>query len=177
MDELQIHELTPPGAGGVSVVRLTGSGALKRLRELGVSPPPVGELRVARLVADGEALDEAPVPVRSDHEVELHLHGSPPPVRRLIRGDRQVPPASFEDEARRTLAHAPVQPAAPQPLARPTHPLRPAEARPLRVDGPPPGPGWAPGGAARVGAADGGGGGVCPSARGGVVGVPAYVSG
>lgn len=112
MDELQIHELTPPGAGGVSVVRLTGSGALTRLRELGVSPPPVGELRVARLVADGEALDEALVLVRSEHEVELHLHGSPPLVRRLMRGEQQAPSASIEDEARRRLVNAPCELAA-----------------------------------------------------------------
>jgi tRNA modification GTPase len=105
----RIEELTAPGPGGVSVLRLSGPGALARLRELGVDPPPEGELRVARLRRGEEDLDEAVVLVRGPEEVELHVHGSPPLVRSLLSVAPASEPRALEAAAAERLARAPVE--------------------------------------------------------------------
>ena len=75
---LVVRELTPPGAGAVSVLEVTGSGALHAVRSLtGVSALQPGELRILRLSDAGEDLDEALCVVVDAERVELHLHGSP----------------------------------------------------------------------------------------------------
>lgn len=88
-------ELTPRGGGGVSVLALTGGGALDAVRRLAPDARlERGRLVLARLVIEGELIDEALVCVHSGEHVELHCHGSPPLVRRLGRefggGDRRV---------------------------------------------------------------------------------------
>lgn len=84
MSALAVRELTPRGAGGVSVVELRGAGARAALETLCGVELPVGALRLARPRAGGEELDEALVWCESSERVELHLHGSRPLVRRVL---------------------------------------------------------------------------------------------
>jgi tRNA modification GTPase len=85
------RELTPRGHGAVSVIRVRGPGALETV--LALAPRArrdVLEPQVVRLRVHEEDLDEAIVCVLSPSEVELHVHGSPPLVRRIlarIRGE------------------------------------------------------------------------------------------
>jgi len=104
-----VEELTPRGPGGVSVLRLTGPGARAGLAELGVEPPPVGVPRVVRLRRGDEDLDEALVLVRGPEELELHVHGSPPLVRSLVREAPRPERPGLEEEAELRLAAAPVE--------------------------------------------------------------------
>lgn len=108
---MRVRELTAPGRGGVSVLSVSGPGALERVRALapGIRLGP-GELRLVRLRSGGELVDEALLWAASEEEVELSLHGSPPLVRlvaRLLGGD--APPASppsLEEEAAELCARA-----------------------------------------------------------------------
>jgi tRNA modification GTPase len=83
MAELRLSELTPRGAGAVSVVVLEGPGALEQASSLCGRSLVVGELSLVRLRCAGEDLDEALALARTTEAVELHLHGSPPLVRKL----------------------------------------------------------------------------------------------
>ena len=110
MEPLQLFELTPRGAGAVSVLLLQGPGALERASSLCERELQPGELSVVRLRAAGEDLDEALILVRSQREVELQLHGSPPLVRKLratLGLDARVERAGMEDRALERLASAP----------------------------------------------------------------------
>ena len=101
--------LSPRGPGGVAVVELCGAGALERARALagGAALAP-GALRLARLEIGGESLDEALVVVVGERLVELHLHGSPPLVRRVLElcggESRAEEPLSIEARAQERLA-------------------------------------------------------------------------
>lgn len=75
-------ELTPPGAGGVSVLALAGEASLAALGLPSVGP---GAVRLVRPRLEGEVLDEALLVGRSHDRWELHLHGSAPLVRRVLR--------------------------------------------------------------------------------------------
>ena len=76
--------LTPPGPGGVAVIRLSPSEAERALERLEVHGLPApGTLRLVRLRDGLEDLDEALL-VHLQDVVELHLHGSPPLVERLL---------------------------------------------------------------------------------------------
>ena len=77
-------ERTARGAGAVSVVAITGGGALEAARELVRREIAVGEPMLARLRFEGEELDEILVCASSAEEVELHLHGSVPLVRAVL---------------------------------------------------------------------------------------------
>lgn len=107
-----IHaEATPPGRGGISVVRLSGPAA-RDIAEAIAGPlpqPRVAELRL--LVDHGDTIDQALV-VRFDEGasftgdavVEFHLHGAPVVVRRLqsalgARGARLAEPGEFTQRA------------------------------------------------------------------------------
>ena len=79
-------ELTSRASGGVSVLLLSGAGALDAIRRLAPGARLVaGTPTLARLVVGGELLDEALICVHAEDRVELHCHGSPPLVRRLGR--------------------------------------------------------------------------------------------
>lgn len=113
---VSIEERTAPGAGGVSVLDLQGTGAFGLLANWGVEDLRVGELRFARLRLQGEVMDEVLLCVHSAESVELHVHGSPPLVRRLLREAPATAPTlaseTFEQRVQRALAHAPCELAA-----------------------------------------------------------------
>ena len=89
--DLIFAEASPPGRGGVSVIRLSGDGALAVLQKLA---GPVREPRraVLRTLRDGdEILDQALViwfeagrSFTGEEVVELQLHGAPVIVRRVM---------------------------------------------------------------------------------------------
>jgi tRNA modification GTPase len=113
MTALAVRELTPPGAGGVAVVRVEGPGALDAVRALapGARLEP-GAPCFARLTDGEQGLDEALVVVESGERLELHLHGSPPLVRRLVArlgGPATARPRSLEELAAARLAGAPCE--------------------------------------------------------------------
>jgi 50S ribosome-binding GTPase/GTP-binding protein TrmE-like protein len=145
-----VRELTPRGAGGISVLRIEGAGAIGRLRRLsaklaGAAPRP-GDLELVRLSVHGEALDEALVAWTSEESAELHVHGSPPLVARLIEllgaGEASPAPAvALEDRARELLARAPCEAAArilldqsEGALRRELEVLASSEDAPARID-------------------------------------------
>ena len=99
-------ETTPPGRGGVSIVRLSGPGA-RAIGEGVAGALPEARQAVLRSVRDGDVIDRALV-IRFDpgasftgeEVVEFHLHGAPVVVRRLMsalraRGARLAEPGEF----------------------------------------------------------------------------------
>ena len=137
-DRLRARCLTPAGAGGVAVLELCGPGALGVAAELagldregpdaaeGRAARPLelrsGRLVLVRLVDGEEFLDEALLVVLDETRVELHVHGSPPLVARVLdvlaaRGAMREERARhdvlrLEDEAWACLQHAPSEAAA-----------------------------------------------------------------
>ncbi|MFT7487326.1 MAG: hypothetical protein ACI9F9_003187, partial [Candidatus Paceibacteria bacterium] len=111
-----VTERTAGGPGGVSVLTLQGAGAFDLLSTWGVACAESGALRFAQLEVDGERVDEVLICVHSPQEVELHVHGSPPLVRRLLEAarGREAPNSVLvlEDRARLALAKAPCELAA-----------------------------------------------------------------
>jgi tRNA modification GTPase len=111
------RELTPPGRGAVAVVEVRGEGALDTVRNLvpGVALRP-GDLRLAVLQLSGEALDQALIVVHAPERVEVHLHGSPWIVARLLAHLAPLAsaagPVGLEERARELLASAPCDAAA-----------------------------------------------------------------
>jgi tRNA modification GTPase len=87
---------TPPGRGGIGVIRISGSDSLKILRTLVASAsfdPTPNLLSLKSLVdpTNGETLDEAlvcffqaPHSFTGEDVVELHCHGSPVLLRAII---------------------------------------------------------------------------------------------
>ena len=82
-------EATPPGRGGVSVVRLSGPQA-RAIGEAIAGPMPEARRAELRLLRDGEQIDRALVirfeegsSFTGEPVVEFHLHGAPVIVRRL----------------------------------------------------------------------------------------------
>ena len=87
-------EATPPGRGGVSVVRLSGPEA-RAIGEAIAGPLPEPRRAELRLLRDGEQIDRALVirfeegsSFTGEPVVEFHLHGAPVIVRRLERALR-----------------------------------------------------------------------------------------
>ena len=108
---LVARELTAPGAGAVSVLELAGAGALARVAALaGTAPPAPGGFRLVRLRDAGELLDEALLLVHSPERVELHLHGSPALLARVVAVLGAERPAAaartLEERAEALLARA-----------------------------------------------------------------------
>jgi len=110
---------TPPGEGGVAIVRLSGPDALAVARRLaGERALPAGDVRshlaraaTLRAPADGEELDRglvlpmlAPRSYTGEDVVELHCHGGSLCVRRVVRacldaGARPAGPGEFTRRA------------------------------------------------------------------------------
>lgn len=110
------RELTPRGTGGVSVIEVRGAGALERVRTLlgGLRVSP-GLLRVARLSAEREELDECLVHCVDREHVELHVHGNPTLVRRVLRelgGETNDAATCVRERAQKLLESAPCEAAA-----------------------------------------------------------------
>ena len=109
---LSVEELTPPGVGAVSVLKVTGKGALESVRSLtGSRALQPGDLRVLRLSDDGEDLDEVLCLVVDAERVEIHLHGSPILIERVsqaLGGSRPDDPerGDLKGDARTLLAQA-----------------------------------------------------------------------
>jgi len=111
---VNVRQLTASGPGGVAVLELSGDGVRTALATLWPAAlvAPSGALRLARLEFGGELLDEALVWIESEQRVELHLHGSPPVVARVLAvlspppatGDAR--PAVLEQRAWELLPHA-----------------------------------------------------------------------
>lgn len=88
--DLIFAEATPPGRGGVSIVRVSGAGA-RTVAERLAGPLPKPRHAYLREIADGEnILDRALVmwfeaghSFTGEDVVEIHLHGAPVIVRRL----------------------------------------------------------------------------------------------
>jgi len=104
-------EATPPGRGGVSIVRVSGPAAHALLRDLGGLNPEARRLTRCLLRDEGEVVDDAMV-VRFDagasftgeDSAEFHLHGAPAVVARLSaalrrRGARLAEPGEFTRRA------------------------------------------------------------------------------
>lgn len=93
--------LTPPGLGGVAVVRVWGDGARQaaaqylRLPDSGLPEVGAGPI-LAGLLLEGERVDDVLVVTRQTGDVELHLHGAPALVAALERavGGFHARPAS-----------------------------------------------------------------------------------
>ncbi|MGP9803453.1 tRNA uridine-5-carboxymethylaminomethyl(34) synthesis GTPase MnmE [Paracoccus sp. NSM] len=109
--DLIYAEATPPGRGGVSIVRLSGEGARHLAERLGGALPEARRSYLRRLVEDGEVLDQA-VLIRfepgasftGEECVELHLHGAPVVARRVAHalqrgGARLAQPGEFSRRA------------------------------------------------------------------------------
>jgi tRNA modification GTPase len=106
MGDLALFELSPRGSGAISVLQLTGRGALQRAGELCGKPLLVGSVTLARLRSGDEDLDEALVVVHGEDAVELHLHGSPPLVARIFSDiglSREEPEARTPEERAEAL--------------------------------------------------------------------------
>lgn len=90
-------EATPPGKGGVSIVRLSGPQAHAIAAAL-VGPLPEARQAVLRDIVDhGERIDSALIvnfaaghSFTGDDVVEFHLHGAPVVVRRLAEALRRA---------------------------------------------------------------------------------------
>lgn len=104
-------EATPPGRGGISIVRLSGPGSRRIIEDL------VGPMQDARrsyhrpVRVDGETIDHALVirmeqgsSFTGEEMAELHLHGAPVVVRRVCQalaqiGARPAEPGEFTRRA------------------------------------------------------------------------------
>jgi len=120
---MSIDQWTATASGGVAVVVLRGAGGRARLGRLGVTCDDPGAAipagpRLVRLESGGEQLDEALLVQRAEDQFEVHLHGSPPLVSRVLSilraagdGEPELPdggPASSPSErAWERLADAP----------------------------------------------------------------------
>ncbi len=118
LDDTIVAEATPPGRGGIAVVRLSGPLALDILDKLfspATGDPPAKRPRVAVYGqlkgARGRAIDRcialafpAPDSFTGEDVAEVHLHGSPGIVREAIRtcseaGARPALPGEFSYRA------------------------------------------------------------------------------
>lgn len=103
---------TPPGRGGVGVVRLSGPDSFTIAERLGASlpPPRVAALRSFR-GTDGQTIDHglilcfpAPGSFTGENVVELQVHGSPVVLELLLQacvaaGARRAAPGEFSQRA------------------------------------------------------------------------------
>ncbi|WP_282603301.1 tRNA uridine-5-carboxymethylaminomethyl(34) synthesis GTPase MnmE [Paracoccus sp. PARArs4] len=110
--DLIFAEATPPGRGGVSVIRLSGSGARAAAEKL-VGPMPKPRHAYFRdLVDEGENIDQvlaiwfaAGSSFTGEEVAELHLHGALVVVRRAVRAllNQGLRPAEAGEFTRRAF--------------------------------------------------------------------------
>jgi tRNA modification GTPase len=112
-----VRRLSADGRGAIAVVEVRGRGALERVKALasGTALAP-GELRLLALRDGDQVLDRALVAVLAEDELELHLHGNPSLVERVLAalgGETQSDTAQgLERAALELLADAPCEAAA-----------------------------------------------------------------
>lgn len=110
--ETIVAAATPPGRGGIAIVRISGAQVPALAAALiGALPPPRVATLSRMLAADGTAIDEglalyfpAPHSYTGEHVLELHAHGGPVTVERLVRralelGARRAAPGEFTQRA------------------------------------------------------------------------------
>ena len=102
---------TPPGAGGIGVVRVSGEGASDIARALLGRTPRARHAHFAILADADGPIDHglllffaAPASYTGEDVLELQLHGSPPVLQRLLRhlhtlGVRPARPGEFTERA------------------------------------------------------------------------------
>ncbi|MDD9857311.1 MAG: tRNA uridine-5-carboxymethylaminomethyl(34) synthesis GTPase MnmE [Gammaproteobacteria bacterium] len=103
---------TPPGRGGISIVRLSGPGVPALCQSLtGALPKPRYATLCDFLAADGAVIDRglalyfpAPRSYTGEHQLELHGHGSPVVMKMLLRrclelGASLARPGEFSERA------------------------------------------------------------------------------
>lgn len=103
---------TPPGRGGVGMVRISGGAALRIARAMCGSEPRARSAHLATLrAADGSAIDRGlvlyfagPRSFTGEDVLELHAHGSPVLLDRLLRracelGARPARAGEFSERA------------------------------------------------------------------------------
>jgi tRNA modification GTPase len=111
-DETIVAIATPPGRGGIGVVRVSGPGARAIARALGGSLPPPREARLVTFRdAAGAAIDRglllffpAPHSFTGEDVLELHAHGGPVVLGALVRracglGARPARAGEFSERA------------------------------------------------------------------------------
>lgn len=109
--ELIVAVATPPGQGGVGVVRLSGNGALKAGAALTQRELPFRQAVVTPFTHHDEVLDEGlaiafgrPRSFTGEDVIELHCHGSPVVLQRILDaacelGARIARPGEFSERA------------------------------------------------------------------------------
>jgi tRNA modification GTPase len=103
---------TPPGRGGIAIVRVSGPAAPQIGQALlGALPPPRIATRAQFRAGDGSAIDHglalyfpAPHSYTGEHVLELHGHGGPVLIEAMIRrlldlGARRAQPGEFTQRA------------------------------------------------------------------------------
>ena len=106
-----VAPVTPPGRGGVCIVRLSGPEALPLATQIAGALPPPRQAALRELRVDGEPLDRglvlafpAPRSFTGEDTVEFQLHGSPVVATLLVRGlvalgAREAGPGEFTRRA------------------------------------------------------------------------------
>ncbi|CAM3164135.1 tRNA uridine-5-carboxymethylaminomethyl(34) synthesis GTPase MnmE [Paracoccus nototheniae] len=110
--DLIFAEATPPGRGGVSIIRLSGSGARSAAERL-VGPMPSPRVAYFRDLADADDLIDQVLAMwfadgssfTGEEVAELHLHGAPVIARRVGRAlvDLGARPAEAGEFTRRAF--------------------------------------------------------------------------
>jgi tRNA modification GTPase len=107
-----VASATPPGRGGLAVIRVSGPAAIEVARQVaGSLPPPRRLSRRTLLAGDGSPVDDgmvvffpAPRSFTGEDVVELHCHGGPVIVDLLLQsllssGARMARPGEFSRRA------------------------------------------------------------------------------
>ncbi len=112
MSDTIVAAATPPGRGGIAIVRISGAATVQIAASLlGALPPPRVATAAQFRGGDGEAIDHGlalyfpePHSYTGEHVLELHGHGSPVLVEALTRrllelGARRAQPGEFTQRA------------------------------------------------------------------------------
>jgi tRNA modification GTPase len=98
---VRVQRLSPAGRGAVAVLAVEGPGALALVAGLsGGRPLPLGRPVLRKLVQGELEIEEALVLAEGPERVELHLHGSPAVVARVVRA---LSPAALQESAGASL--------------------------------------------------------------------------